>query len=82
MEREEKFKQKTSLPFGLLSPLYCAFHICITLTKPPSQQKYLFNHKEQHFPHSNKTILLKILFHLDLLRVHMTHHFVLADLDC
>ena len=47
----QKFEHKNfSLPFGLLSPLLSTVDLHYASTKPPHQQKYLLNHKEQHSP--------------------------------
>ena len=56
MERQEILDKNLSLVFGLLFPLYCAMFVhIIHQTNVPHQQRYPFNHKEQHSPSISKT---------------------------
>lgn len=48
-----KFKHNFSVLWPPLSPLLCSVYLLYVWTKPPHRQKYLLNHKEQHFPGRN-----------------------------
>ena len=55
--RQEKFKPKKSLPFGILSPLTVHCIYALSITRPPHGQDYLLICREQHFPSISKTLL-------------------------
>ena len=81
MARKEKFKHKYFfLPFGFLSPLYCALCICVMHPpNPPNPWKYLLNHNCILLA-PTRQLLKKITFLLNLVRGHMTHDPLLARL--
>ena len=80
MARKE-FKHKYFfLPFGFLSPLYCALCICVMhRPNPPNPWKYLVNHNCILLA-PTRQLLKKITFLLNLVRGHMTHDPLLARL--
>ena len=76
MARQEKFKQQKIFsarwpPFSW--PTLCIACLHYASPKPPQEQEYLLNHKEQHSLSINKTTPSKITFLLDLVRCHMTY---------